>query len=176
VRRLALAKADSAGAAADHNEIVLAADTAVLNGDRILGKPADRAEAREMLQALRGREHRVLTAIALVDQASGERVVDVCETCVPMRAYGDAEVEAYVASGAVQDKAGAYGIQDHGFDPVLVDQMQGCYANVMGLPLCHLVRSMRRLGLEPPGDVPAACRAHTGYACSVYPGILGAEA
>jgi predicted house-cleaning NTP pyrophosphatase (Maf/HAM1 superfamily) len=89
-----------------------------------------------------------------------------------MRPYSPREVAAYVAGGSPLDKAGAYGIQDDGFLPVDLERLTGCYANVMGLPLCHLARALRRLGHPSPADVPAGCRAHTGYDCPVYESIL----
>jgi hypothetical protein len=66
--------------------------------------------------------------------------------------------------------------QDGGFQPVAVDRLHGCFANVMGMPLCHVARAMRRLGYPAPADIPAACRAHTGYDCPVYESILGETA
>lgn len=174
-RRLAEAKVRAAANSATHSAYVLAADTIVQDGERILGKPADEAEARRMLSGLRGHDHGVVTAIALLAADMGELIVDACETMVPMRAYADEELEAYLNSGGHRDKAGAYGIQDNGFRPVDVASMHGCYANVMGLPLCHLVRSMRRLGLEPAADVPDACQSHNAYACDVYLQVLGGE-
>jgi MAF protein len=172
-RRLALAKAEAAAGQDGSYDLVLAADTVVANGERILGKPAGTREAEEMLLALRGREHRVVTALVLLDLSSGERQVEICETAVPMRAYTAEEVQAYVASGGPFDKAGAYGIQDRGFHPVDVESMTGCYANVMGLPLCHLLRGLRALNYGPEAEVPEACQRHTRYDCSVYPCILG---
>jgi hypothetical protein len=94
----------------------------------------------------------------------------VAETRLAMRTYTDAEMAAYVASGDPLDKAGAYAIQHPGFHPVA--ELQGCYANVMGLPLCHLTRALRAWNVEPPHDVPAACQDHTGRRCPVYATIL----
>jgi predicted house-cleaning NTP pyrophosphatase (Maf/HAM1 superfamily) len=79
-----------------------------------------------------------------------------------MRAYTDDEIAAYVASGSPLDKAGAYGIQDAGFHPVA--RLRGCYASVMGLPLCHMVQLLRRAGVVVP-DVPPLCSASTGVPC-----------
>lgn len=171
-RRLARAKARAVIAQQAADGLVLAADTVVVDGARMLGKPADETEARAMLLGLRGRPHRVITSLALVDPASGRERIEICETEVPMRTYDAAEMEAYLASGSPLDKAGAYGIQDGGFNPVALERMTGCFANVMGLPLCHLVRAMSAFGERPPSDVPATCREHTGYPCRVYPEIL----
>ena len=174
-RRLAEAKVRSAAGGAARAAFFLGADTVVQDGKLILGKPADEAEARRMLSGLRGHDHRVVTGIALLATDTRELITDTCETTVPMRSYDGGELEAYVSSGGHRGKAGAYGIQDHGFRPVEVASMHGCYANVMGLPLCHLVRSMRRLGLDPAADVPEACQAHNAYACDVYSQVLGGE-
>jgi len=122
-----------------------------------------------MLLSLRGRTHQVLTAIA-VHTAEGELLRDLSVDDVPMRAYSSAEMEAYVASGDPLDKAGAYAIQHPGFHPA--ENFSGCYASVMGLPLCHLVRTLARKGLTPPVDVPAACQADLGYACPVFAAVL----
>jgi MAF protein len=167
---LAVAKARLAAEQEGQGEIVLAADTVVAKADRILGKPLDQTEAHRMLMDLRAQSHQVITALMLI--GDGQEAIEICETTVPMRDYGPKEVSEYVATGSPLDKAGAYGIQDSGFDPVAVEKMEGCFANVMGLPLCHLVRAMRSLGQTPEADVPLACQAHTGYDCPVYPEIL----
>lgn len=165
-RRLALEKAQL------HRGLVLGADTVVVDGEQVLGKPASVSEARDTLASLRGRVHQVVTSIALVNREHATEHVETCLSQVPMREYPEVELETYLASGSPLDKAGSYGIQDDDFRPVDLEQMQDCYANVMGLPLCHLVRSMRAIGHEPPNDVPQACIAHTGYDCPVYEDIL----
>ncbi len=150
--------------------IILSADTTVSLDGEVLGKPSDAAEARSMLTRLRGRSHQVFTAITLIDTMTGRRVTDLAVTDVPMRSYSDEEMEAYIASGDSFDKAGGYAIQHGGFNPVA--KMSGCHANVVGLPLCHLTRSLRALGIQPPVDVPAVCQAHLKYECPVYRSIL----
>jgi predicted house-cleaning NTP pyrophosphatase (Maf/HAM1 superfamily) len=90
-----------------------------------------------------------------------------------MRNYSDAEIEAYVQTGDPLDKAGAYAIQHPRFQPV--ERMEGCFASVMGLPMCHLVRVMRQFGLAPAADVPAECQASLAYQCPVFPAILRGE-
>lgn len=92
-----------------------------------------------------------------------------------MRAYSDAEIHNYVTGGSPFDKAGAYGIQDESFKPADVASMSGCYANVMGLPLCHLARAMRSLGFIASTDIPQACMNYTGYDCHVYSRIEKGE-
>jgi septum formation protein len=170
VRRLAIAKAKASSARADASQVVLAADTTVVNGNAILGKPADPSEAKRMLRQLRGRVHQVYTGIAVLRMKDGNLLTDVCVTDVPMRNYSDEEIEAYVATGDPLDKAGAYAIQHANFQPVA--SMQGCYASVMGLPLCHVTRLLQQLDIQPGADVPAHCQSFLNYACPVFAGIL----
>lgn len=135
VERLARAKGQAglAALADTRDAVVLGADTAVVLDGRILGKPADRAEAMATLQALSGRSHEVLTAVALVSDARIESRVVVSQ--VTFRPLSRTEIEAYWASGEPQDKAGSYGIQ--GLAAVFVSQLQGSYSAVVGLPLCE---------------------------------------
>ena len=154
-------------------DIVLAADTAVVDADAILGKPSSPDEAIAMLQGLRGHTHQVYTGIAVCRGQAGEPVTDLCVTDVPMRSYADEEIQAYVASGDPLDKAGAYGIQHPGFQPV--EKPGGCFASVMGLPLCHVERSLRRLGLTPAADIPKNCQDSLDYRCPVWRDIQTSE-
>jgi septum formation protein len=175
VVRLSQAKARAAGAghgrsATHRGAIILACDTVVALDGELLGKPRDAREATSMLRRLRGRPHVVYSAVTLLEPATGRTATDVAESRLVMRAYTDAEIAAYVASGDPLDKAGAYGIQHPGFHPVA--ELQGCYANVMGLPLCHLTRCLRVWRVEPPHDVPAACQAYTRRRCPAYAAIL----
>jgi predicted house-cleaning NTP pyrophosphatase (Maf/HAM1 superfamily) len=89
-----------------------------------------------------------------------------------MRAYGDDEMMAYVDSGDPLDKAGAYAIQHPTFQPVDRERFADCFANVMGLPLCHLLRRLRQLGVEPKNNLPGMCQAHLAYQCPVSEIIL----
>ncbi len=143
---------------------IVAADTAVVDRGEILGKPADEAEAEAMLRRLRGREHAVLTGVAVLDAFTGRMETTVERTAVFMRAFTDDEIVAYVASGDPLDKAGAYAIQNRAFAPV--EHIEGCYANVVGLPLCTLACMLRTLGASPAEDVPARCVAALGYNCA----------
>lgn len=153
--------------------LILACDTTVaLDGD-ILNKPASAAEATAMLQRLRGRAHQVHTAITVLEADTGQRLTEVVTSRVPMRAYADDEIAAYVATGDPLDKAGAYAIQNSTLQPVERAAFADCFANVMGLPLCHVVRALRRWGWHPPADVPGACQAFIPYACPVFATILG---
>jgi 23S rRNA (uracil1939-C5)-methyltransferase len=157
VQRLALAKAQKV--AADRQGPVVGADTTVVLDSQALGKPSSVEEATEMLQHLRGREHRVLTAVALVDSSSGKVWQETCESTVAMRDYSDSEIEAYVASGKAMDKAGAYGVQDEAFSPS--QHVEGCYSNVVGLPLCTLAGLLDRAGYKVQGlSLPDKCQSH----------------
>jgi MAF protein len=147
---------------------VIAADTTVVDGNQILGKPVDNEDAGRMLRQLRGRTHQVYTAIAVLQ--NGNLLVECCGTDVPMRDYDDAEMRAYIESGDPLDKAGAYAIQHAGFNPV--EYLQGCYANVVGLPLCHLVRTLRKFNIHLAANVPAGCQAALGYECPIFEVVL----
>ncbi len=171
--RLSQEKAQAVLDVADRHTIILAADTTVADGDEILGKPANNNEAWAMLRQLRGRTHQVYTALTLLDAATQRRITDVAVTDVPMRSYSNAEIEAYIASGDPFDKAGGYAIQHAGFRPVHLHS--GCYANIVGLPLCHLVRALRRFGVALPADVPARCQQHHAYECDVTEDILNSR-
>lgn len=133
--------------------IVVTADTIVALDGEVLGKPADAQQARATLQRLRGRVHQVHTGLVLIDTASGRELASPCTTRVTMRNYSNEEIEAYIASGDPFDKAGAYAIQHTTFDPV--DHIQGCYANVVGLPLCRLKSALEELEVALALDVDA---------------------
>jgi len=173
VLRLAQGKARLCAGSASEYDLILAADTAVVDGKDILGKPKNKAEAAEMLAALRGHSHQVCTAIAILRMKDGCLATDLCVTEVPMRAYGDEEIAGYVATGDALDKAGAYAIQHPQFQPV--EKLDGCYASVMGLPLCHLVRSLRQFEVTPVADVPGNCQSTLNYPCPIYRAVLSGE-
>jgi septum formation protein len=137
--RLAREKAEAAWEGA--REIVLGADTIVVLGELVLEKPAHAAEARSMLAALSGREHTVITGICL--RHPGGAVVEHESTQVHFAALDAAEIDAYVASGEPMDKAGAYAIQ--GLASKFVDRIEGCYFNVMGLPVARVYRHWKAL-------------------------------
>ena len=159
--RLALAKA-RAVAASHSDKAVIGADTIVVLDGVVLGKPRDEAEAADMLRRLRGRQHDVITAVAVV--RNGRAIVDHVSTKVTMRPYADGEIAAYVASGDPMDKAGAYAVQDAVFAPVA--GYDGCYLNIVGLPLCLLARLMRQVGVEvnprPEWSLPCQCASCEG--------------
>jgi len=111
----------------------------------LLGKPHDADDARHMLQRLRNRPHTVCTAFTLMQTPTKKMTMFVCTT-VHMRDYSAAEIEAYIATGDPFDKAGSYAIQHEGFHPVA--QIDGCYNNVVGLPLCAVKRGLVALGWD----------------------------
>ncbi|NDL67757.1 Maf family protein [Anaerotalea alkaliphila] len=144
----ALARGKAAGAAEDvrPGELVLGADTVVVFEGRILGKPRDRAEALEFLGRLSGREHLVVTGIALLDPVGGREFVSHGVTKVRMRPFAREEMEGYIGTGEPLDKAGAYGIQ--GYGAVLVEGIEGDYFNVVGLPVGKLLEGLREMGVD----------------------------
>jgi len=147
---LLLARAKAEDVASHLGEgLVIGADTAVILGDELLGKPRDREDARAMLEALSGRAHRVLTGVAVVDAATGRLACGVEETTVYVRRLSAEEIDSYVATGEPMDKAGAYGIQGRG--SVLVRGIEGCYFNVVGLPLARLACMLEDFGVRVLG-------------------------
>jgi MAF protein len=141
---VALAKARSVVDSLGSHEVVLAADTLVVSDGAVLGKPVDDDVARGMLHRLRARPHTVATGVALA-RSDGAEWAAVVTTRVAMRDYADAEVEAYIARGEPFDKAGGYAVQDTVFRPVA--RLDGCFLNVVGLPLCAASRGLETLGL-----------------------------
>ncbi len=153
VQRLALEKAAAGLALVDQDQAcVLGADTAVVVGGRILGKPVDQDDAMRMLEALSGREHQVMTAIALVNRQQSDTLVVTSR--VRFRVISSAEAHAYWASGEPADKAGGYAIQ--GLGAVFVEGLDGSYSAVVGLPLCETAELLGRFGIPcwqgPEGD------------------------
>jgi septum formation protein len=139
VGRLARAKAQAIHAA--EGDIVLGADTVVVQAELIMGKPADQEDARGMLGRLAGREHRVITGICL---RRGAQVAEAIETtCVRFSPMTEAEIDEYVASGEPMDKAGGYAIQ--GLASKFIDRIEGCYFNVVGLPVAKVYLLLRQL-------------------------------
>jgi septum formation protein len=146
VRRLAVEKAMAVGGP---GELVIAADTIVVVDGDILGKPRDRAEAESMLARIQGREHRVLTCVALREVSAGggasDRVVAaVAESAVRLRPLRPAEISWYVATGEPEDKAGAYALQ--GIGGLFVEAIRGSSSNVVGLPMSVLYELFPALG------------------------------
>lgn len=143
VRRIAEAKANAVAIAPD--ELALTADTTVSLSGAILGKPASIAEAKLMLKALSGKTHEVHTAICL--RYGLRKIVDVATTRVTFAPMAEAEIDSYVRSGECMDKAGGYGIQ--GVASRYITSIEGCYFNVVGLPVSLVYRRMAELGWKP---------------------------
>jgi septum formation protein len=144
VQRLANAKADLVTARAVGPAIVLAADTVVVLDDKILGKPRSVEDARHMLQQLSGRTHSVLTGVALIRLPDGERRQFIESTLVHFRPITDEELSSYLATEEPYDKAGAYAIQ--GQAGRYIPRIEGCYFNVVGLPLSRVLTELQVLG------------------------------
>jgi septum formation protein len=127
------------------SSLIIAADTVVVKG-AIMGKPTDEKEAFEMLKALQGQWHEVITGIAVIDSENKTSIMDYEKTLVKMTSLSDVEIQAYISSGEPMDKAGAYGIQ--GLGAMIVERIEGCYFNVVGLPLNKLNVMMRNFGVN----------------------------
>jgi septum formation protein len=147
VQRLANAKADAATAGAKAPAIIIAADTIVVLDDKILGKPGCIEDARHMLRQLSGRTHSVLTGVALIRLPDGERRQFTEATLVHFRPIEDEELSAYLATEEPYDKAGAYAIQ--GQAGRYIPRIEGCYFNVVGLPLARVLSELQSLGWSP---------------------------
>src|SRR5579863_920180 len=147
VERIAEAKTQAAAAQArqsGESAIVIAADTTVLIDGHILEKPADAADARRMLRLLSGRTHEVLTALAVTNTRTGQGSLHVEKTRVEIVKLSEEEIENYIATGEPFDKAGAYGIQ--GIAGRFAARIDGCYFNVLGMPLSRLWTTLHELG------------------------------
>lgn len=142
---LALAKA-SAVASAHPESLVLGADTIVCLGERLMGKPKDATEARRMLEALSGRTHQVVTGLALVCSSRGIKATAHETTSVTFRHLSTREISSYTAGSEPYDKAGAYAVQ--GKASLFVEQIDGDYDNVVGLPLKTVARLLVEAGVE----------------------------
>jgi MAF protein len=159
---LAIARSKAAAVAATAGDcLVLAADTDVVLDGKILGKPGDAAAAVEMLRRLRGREHEVLTAVVLIDALTAECWELVVSSRVQIRELSDGEIESYVATGEPLDKAGGYAIQ--GEAASMVERVDGCYTNVVGLPICATRELLMLAGAA--ADATIACRDPAGQHC-----------
>jgi septum formation protein len=144
VRRLALAKAELVAARAVGPAIVIAADTIVALENAILGKPRTSDDARQMLDKLSGRTHSVVTGVALIRLPDAERREFIETTQVHFASVSQDEIAKYLASGEPFDKAGAYAIQ--GLGGRFIPRIDGCYFNVVGLPLARLCKELAELG------------------------------
>ena len=132
----------------EENDVVIAADTIVVCGGRVLGKPHSEEEAVSMLRLLSGRDHQVMTGVTVVTGETRETFTEV--TDIHFRELSEKEIRAYVATGEPMDKAGAYGIQ--GGAALFCSRMVGDYYNVMGLPVCRLGETLRRVVPDMMGE------------------------
>jgi septum formation protein len=171
VQRLSRAKAAiGLQNAKEPDAIVIGADTVVAFESSILGKPTDADDAVRMLKQLRRKPHVVYSGITVM--RDDHALTQVATTTVWMRDYSDAEIAAYVASGDPLDKAAAYAIQHNGFRPV--ERIDGCFANVMGLPLCHLYRALKAFGISV-AEPDHACQDYLQINCPVAQEILSVQ-
>ena len=160
---IALAARKAEAVAAVHpGAIVLAADTlVVLDGD-LLGKPVEDVDAARILRRLSGREHEVVTGVILLDVERGQSWQSAVTSRVGFRELSEDEISVYVATGEPRDKAGAYAVQGRGGD--LIATLDGCYTNVVGLPLCEVATLLDRAGVSTSsGGTP--CTRRDGTSC-----------
>lgn len=146
VAQCAGAKAQSLAGKVLPEDLIIGADTVVVLGGVIFGKPKDDAEARETLSRLSGRTHQVLSGVALV--ANGICTTRIVETKVTLTTMTPSQIDRYVDTGEPLDKAGAYAIQ--GLGAIFVERIDGCYSNVVGLPLQVLARMLAATGVILP--------------------------
>lgn len=142
----AVRRAGHAAITADSPALVIGADTEVVLDGEVLGKPASDDDARRMLRRLAGRTHEVITGVAVIRLPDDARRVEHEVTQVTFAPLSDADIAAYVASEEHRDKAGAYAIQGRG--GTFVTRVEGCYFNVVGLPLARLARMLREMGWQ----------------------------
>ncbi len=142
-----LAERKAAAVASETAEgLVIGADTLVVLAGKPLGKPANRQEAVQMINELQGKSHEVLTGLAVIDAATGQSVVTHQTTAVHFKPMTREQVERYVSTGEPYDKAGAYAVQ--GKASIFIESIQGCYFNVVGLPVSKLADALRVFGVE----------------------------
>lgn len=166
VLRMAETKACEVAKHTSAGSLVIAADTTVVDPQgTILAKPSDDQEAYQMLESLRGATHQVLTAVAVLRASDGVLEKEICVTDVRMRSYSHLEMHAYIASGDPFDKAGGYAIQNEEFHPV--EEISGCYANVVGLPICTLAHLLEMFDIEAYAQLPKDCSSTQYSACSI---------
>lgn len=164
---LARRKAEAV-ASAHPGSIVVGADTVVVHDGEVLNKPADAAEAERMLRRLRGVDHLVHTGLALT--GPGFTATSVATSTVRMRRFTDVELAAFLATGESLDKAGGYGVQ--GQAGAIVESVEGCYTNVVGLPLCATARLLIGAGVAIDAQ-PPSCGFQSDRRCPCWPVLAG---
>ncbi len=147
VRRLSMEKAQAVAEQLKDGYVIGADSTVVLYGEAY-EKPLDVEDARRMLRQLRGTNHQVVTGVTVIDASSDRTLTESMASDITLRNFTDAEMEASIASGMPMDKAGAYAVQDPDLKPAA--SWQGCYTNIIGLPLCRLLDMLREIGCQPP--------------------------
>ncbi len=147
VQRLSRDKATKVAEGLGHG-FVIGADSVVVHQGKSMGKPANDGEARAMLRELRGTTHHVCTGLTVIDAGSGRSLTDSLTSQITLREFSDEEIETSVASGTPRDKAGAYAVQDTELRPA--SRWDGCYNNIVGLPLCRLLEMLSELGYQLP--------------------------
>lgn len=171
--RMAIEKADKALSliSTDKEAFIIGSDTTVYADHRICGKPQSPAHAIEMLHFLNGRSHLVCTATALIHTYKGAKrtFYTIAETVVHFRHMSDDEIEDFVSTGVPMGKAGSYAIQDVRFHPV--QSIEGCYACVIGLPLCHVKKLFSQFDIEYQSETALLCKHHFGFNCPGNPRI-----
>ncbi len=143
VKRLSLEKLNKA-LQKIKNGIIITADTIVVIDNHILGKPKNKIDARRILKKLSGRTHNVYTGYSIYNSDNNKIITDFEKTLVTFRKLTDYEINDYISTGSPMDKAGAYGIQDD-FGAVFIEKINGCYYNVVGLPLAKVYHSLLRI-------------------------------
>jgi septum formation protein len=161
VKMLAIAKADAVTSEVQEG-VVIGSDTTISFEGVILGKPKDQEDAFKMLQMLRGKWHQVISGVAVIQMPNHHIEVSSVVTNIKMRNYSDEEISKYIETGEPMDKAGSYAIQ--GIGGALVENIDGCYNNVVGFPLCELVELLGKneISVHPNGPV---CKLPSGDAC-----------
>ena len=162
VRRLSAAKAWAVVSNVEQGFVIGADSVVVLEGE-IIGKPSDAAEARLILLRLRGTRHQVATGVTVVDAASGRYLSDSVTSNITLRDLSDREIDASIASGTPLDKAGAYAVQDADLQPA--QSWEGCYSNIVGLPLCRLGEMLEDMGYRLPPGWPERAAPLCGDSC-----------
>lgn len=145
VEKTAYNKALEVSKRADDDALIVAADTVVVFDKKILGKPKDKADAKQMLKMLQGNTHMVVTAIAIIDNLEKKTLINSEKTKVTFDKLTDSEIDDYIKTGEPMDKAGAYGIQ--GLGCVFIQKVDGCYNNVVGLPAYLLAKMLKSFGV-----------------------------
>ena len=170
VRRLSMEKAQAVAANMDSGLVIGADSTVVFEGQSV-GKPVDDDDARRMLRQLSGTTHHVSTGITVMDAASGKTLSDVLTSQITLREISEQEIEASIASGVPKDKAGAYAVQDTELRPA--SNWEGCYNNIVGLPVCRLLEMLQELGYQLPEGWTVPSEITCGEDCPTIGGNRG---